>query len=223
MTASYYELASKVVSQLKIDNADEYIRQYSESFHQLDTLYRRALEKYYLLSTEGLEIADALTLAKRRLDADYHEFIGVMGMEWSDTVKNEGKEWHFETLLTRQENFYTDHVKDFSARQMIIVSDALRYEVAREMLGEMFKRSKQKHEMHMECMVGMLPSETKFSKVSLLPHSKMTLTADGTSLMMVRYWKTSSQGRAMSRNIIQNLAVLIFLTYRMIQTPIERN
>lgn len=65
---------------------------------------------------------------------------------------------------------------------MIIVSDALRYEVAREMLGEMFKRSKQKHEMHMECMVGMLPSETKFSKVSLLPHSKMTLTADGTSL-----------------------------------------
>lgn len=182
LTASYYELASKVVSQLRIDNADEYIRQYSESFYQHDTLYRRALEKYYLLSTEGLEIADALTLAKRRLDADYHEFIGVMGMEWSDTVKNEGKEWHFETLLTRQENFYTDHVKDFSARQMIIVSDALRYEVAREMLGEMFKRSKQKHEMHMECMVGMLPSETKFSKVSLLPHSKMTLTADGTSL-----------------------------------------
>ena len=68
--------------------------------------------------------------------------------------------------------FYTDHVRTL-CRQMIIVSDALRYEVAREMLGEMFKRSKQKHEMHMECMVGMLPSETKFSKVSLLPHSKI--------------------------------------------------
>lgn len=109
LTASYYELASKVVSQLKIDNADEYIRQYSESFYQLDTLYRRALEKYYLLSTEGLEIADALTLAKRRLDADYHEFIGVMGMEWSDTVKMRAKNGILRRYL---------HVRRISTRTM---------------------------------------------------------------------------------------------------------
>ena len=46
----------------------------------------------------------------------------------------------------------------------------------------MFRRSKQKHEMRIECMVGMLPSETKYSKVSLLPHREMTRTPDGTTL-----------------------------------------
>jgi len=182
LTAGYYELAEKVSPQLKIDSAEEYIRQYTEAFYQLDTLYRRALEKYYPLLTMGLDITDALTIAKQKLDADYHELIGVMGMEWSHTVQSEGLGWNFETSFTRQPNFYADHVKNFSSRQMIIVSDALRYEVAREMLGEMFKRSKQKHEIRMDCMVGMLPSETKYSKVSLLPHSKMTLSLEGTLL-----------------------------------------
>ena len=47
LTASYYELASKVNTQLKIEVADGFIKQYTETFYQLDTLYRRALEKYY--------------------------------------------------------------------------------------------------------------------------------------------------------------------------------
>ena len=90
LTASYYELASKVNTQLKIEVADEFIKQYTETFYQLDTLYRRALEKYYGLLNKGLVIVDSLTIAKQKLDADYHELTGAMGLEWSNTISNEG-------------------------------------------------------------------------------------------------------------------------------------
>jgi hypothetical protein len=46
----------------------------------------------------------------------------------------------------------------------------------------MFKRSKQKHEIYIDSMVGMLPSETKYSKLSLLPHRGLSLIAEGSSL-----------------------------------------
>lgn len=182
LTASYYEMASKINAQLKIDSADEFIKQYTETFYQLDTLYRRALEKYYGLLNKGLPIIDTLTIAKQKLDADYHELTGVMGLEWSQTITNEGRGWNFETLHKRQPDFYEEYVKNVGVRLMVIVSDGLRYEVAREMLGEMFKRSKQKHEIYIDSMVGMLPSETKYSKLSLLPHRGLSLIAEGSSL-----------------------------------------
>ncbi len=182
LAASYYELASKVNTQLKIDKINDFIKQYTDTFYQLDTLYRRALEKFYALKAQGVSIIDSLTLAKQKFDADYHELTGVMGLEWSNTILNEGKGWNFDTEYTRQPDFYDVHVKNITTRLMVIVSDALRYEVAREMLGEMFKRSKQKHEMHINSMVGMLPSKTKYSKLSLLPHRELTFVEDGTSL-----------------------------------------
>lgn len=182
LTASCYELASKVSSQLKIDVADEFIKQYTELFYQFDTLYRRAIEKYYGLLNKGLSIIDSLTTAKQKLDADYHELTGVMCLEWSQTIRNEGKGWSFETTYKRQPDFYEEYVKNVGVRLMVIVSDGLRYEVAREMLGEMFKRSKQKHEIHIDSMLGMLPSETKYSKLSLLPHRELKFVDDGLSL-----------------------------------------
>ena len=95
---------------MKIEVADEFIKQYTETFYQLDTLYRRALEKYYGLLNKGLVIVDSLTIAKQKLDADYHELTGAMGLEWSNTISNEGNGWNFETSHTHQPDFYEEYV-----------------------------------------------------------------------------------------------------------------
>lgn len=182
LTANYYDLASKVSSKLKIDTPDQYITEYTDNFYKLDTFYRRALEKYYQISMTNERILDTLTNAKQRLDANYHELIGVMGMEWTRTVSDTGMGWKFTTGLVRQPDFYNQYVKNSNVRTMVIVSDALRYEVAKELLGEMYTRSKQKHEMRLESMVGMLPSETNYSKLSLLPHHSLSFVPEGTSL-----------------------------------------
>lgn len=182
LAANYYDHAAKATSKLKLDTPDQYITEYTENFYKLDTFYRRALEKYYQIKQTNERIIDTLTNAKQRLDSNYHELIGVMGMEWTRTVSDTGMGWKFTTGLCRQPNFYNQYVKNSNVRTMVIVSDALRYEVAKEILGEMYTRSKQKHEMRLESMVGMLPSETKYSKLSLLPHSSLSFVPEGTSL-----------------------------------------
>lgn len=183
LAANYYDLATKVSSKLKIDTPDQYITEYTENFNKLDTFYRRALEKFYQISQSNERILDIFTNAKQRLDVHYHELTGVMGMEWTRTLSDTGMGWKFTTGLVRQPDFYNQYVKNSNVRTMVIVSDALRYEVAKEILGEMYTRSKQKHEMRLEAMIGMLPSETIYSKLSLLPHSSLALIpSEGTSL-----------------------------------------
>ena len=54
----------------------------------------------------------------------------------------------------------------------MIVSDALRYEVAKELMDEM---GKEKHSETLEVGLAMLPTETKFCKPALFPHEKMEL------------------------------------------------
>ena len=182
LVAGYYEIAARVNTRLKIDRADEFVSQYTETFYQLDTLYRKALERYYGLLNRGLAIIDSLTQAKQQLDVDYHELTGSMGLEWSQAVRREGRSWNFETVRTRQADFYDKYVRNVGVRLMVIVSDGLRYEVARELLDQMYRRSKQAHRMHADCMIGILPSETKYSKLALLPHRDISRIAEGASL-----------------------------------------
>lgn len=55
---------------------------------------------------------------------------------------------------------------------VVIVSDALRYEVAQELIGEL---AKSKHMASLSPALAMLPTETKYCKPSLLPHRELKL------------------------------------------------
>lgn len=182
--ARFYTQASKISTKLKAGSAQELVRLYTESFYELDTLYRKAIECFYTLRSQGLStsLVDALTLAKQKVDADYHELVGLMNLEWTHVIKSEGKGWRFDTELTHQSDFYKNYVQHVGTRLMVIVSDALRYEIAKDMLSEMLKRSKQRHEMQLESMIGTLPSETQYAKLTLLPHRTMSFLPEGTSL-----------------------------------------
>ena len=57
-----------------------------------------------------------------------------------------------------------------------IVSDALRYEVAQELIGEL---AKSRHIATLKPAIAMLPTETKYCKPSLLPHNKLKLYGQG--------------------------------------------
>ena len=72
----------------------------------------------------------------------------------------------------RQQNFYESQIKPIQKKVVVIVSDALRYEVAQELIGVLAKR---KHIAHLNLGIAMLPSETKFCKPALLPHSELRL------------------------------------------------
>ena len=90
--------------------------------------------------------------------------------------------------IPRQEDFYLSRIKNADSRVFVIISDAMRYEVAAT-LAEELERENQS-QVKLENMQCIFPSITKFGMAALLPHTKLsvevkndvlTVLADGQS------------------------------------------
>lgn len=162
---------------LKLNSIKEYVDKYVSEFYLVDTYYRLTLEAYHELITKECPIEQTLTSSKRQLDLEYAKICNILNIEWLVCVKEKGN-WFTETGLKRQEDFYA-HESDSSVKQVVIVSDALRYEVAMELMQ---KLAKEKHIATIGAYQAMLPTETKYCKLALLPHHSLEL--NGTDMMV---------------------------------------
>ncbi len=78
------------------------------------------------------------------------------------------------------ESFYRDHVERLvrdDKKAVVIISDALRYEVAEE-LGSRI-RQEDRFDADLEAVLGVLPSYTQLGMAALLPHRTLKHSADG--------------------------------------------
>jgi conserved hypothetical protein TIGR02687 len=174
--ALYYEKA-RIIGTLKLNSPEAYIQKYLNEFYSIDMCYRRALEAYHELITKEIPIDQTLYEAKLQLDQEYAKIVNIFNLEWMSCVTEQ--EDGFNTLsLKRQEDFYSNEY-DASYKQVVIVSDALRYEVAAELMEEL---AKEKHVATLSAYRAMLPTETKYCKPALLPHR--TLEWQGNDLLV---------------------------------------
>lgn len=177
-TALYYTHV-KNMGTLKLNTPEDYVQRYTSEFYLIDLFYRRALEEYHELITHEVPIEATVNEAKRKLDQDYAKITNVMNLEWLTCVKEKGN--GFANLsLPRQQDFYKNEA-DATVKQVVIVSDALRYEVAAELMQQL---AKEKHVATLSAYRTMLPTETKYCKPSLLPYHCLKLqgadmTVDG--------------------------------------------
>ena len=155
---------------LKLNSTKEYVNKYITEFYQVDMFYRRTLEAYHELLTKENPIELVLNAAKRQLDLEYAKIANLLNLEWLTCVEEKGT-WFTETGLKHQEDFYANE-SDPNVKQVVIISDALRYEVAMELMQRL---AKEKHMATIEAYQAMLPTETKFCKPSLLPHHSLEL------------------------------------------------
>ena len=169
--AFYYEKV-KGIGSMVLNTPDDYIKFYTERFYLIDQYYRLAVEKYYQLKLSEIPIVASINKAKNRIDLDYSKICNLLNLEWVKCLKEKGEGLKSIKDVYRQENFYQEQVADKPYKMAIIVSDALRYEVAKELMDEM---GKEKHSETLEVGLAMLPTETKFSKPALFPHEKMEL------------------------------------------------
>ena len=172
----YYEKA-RTVGTFKLNSPEEYIQQYLNEFYLIDMCYRRALEAYHELITKDIPIDQPLYKAKQQLDQKYARIVNVFNLEWIGSVTEQADGFNG-LSLKRQEDFYANEY-DASYKQVVIVSDALRYEVAAELMEEL---AKEKHVATLSAYRAMLPTETKYCKPALLPHR--TLQWQGNDLLV---------------------------------------
>lgn len=175
-----YNKCVKAFGTLTLNSPEEYVQRYQSDFYLIDQYYRLATESYYKISPTCV-LFDAIQKVKHRLDQEYAKFTNRFNLEWTSCIGEFAGIKSIRQL--RQEDFYEQHIKPLQKKIAVIVSDALRYEVAEELIGEL---AKSKHIAKMDLAIAMLPTETKYCKPSLLPHKSLTLYGtDGNQNMAV--------------------------------------
>ncbi len=170
--ASFYEKKLRLGS-IKLSTPQDYVDRYTTDFYIFDQLYRKALEIHHKLSSEVIPIIPALEKRKHQLDLDYARLVNDINLEWMDCVTECGQE--FGTIsIPRQEDFYQREYAGTGGKNklVVIISDALRYEVAQELLDSL---GKERHVAKLSADFAILPTETKYCKPSLMPHNTLTL------------------------------------------------
>src|SRR5699024_3261865 len=76
----------------------------------------------------------------------------------------------------------------------VIISDAMRYEVADELHARI--RGENKYEAQIEAMLGVLPSYTQLGMASLLPHQALAHSPDGDPVLVDGQRSNGTSNRA---------------------------
>lgn len=152
----------------------ELAEQYAAHLHNFDRLYRR------YISALDRAPGDLLSDLTRAVEDTYvHWFLEGLGAAWSDRFERDllGDL----DLMRQQWRFYALHVQPLLSRGerdrvVVIVSDALRYEVATELRERVTVDLR--GEPSLEFMVSALPSQTRWGMAALLPGKTLTWDAE---------------------------------------------
>lgn len=162
-SGSFHEVEAKQVWKL-----------YTEKYYKMDTYYRL----YHLAFTKSLkestpELDDLLKQVTEVVEGLYTNwYLGKLGENWSNASEEQLANEGFIYEVAKQQDFYDDKVRSSDTRVFVIISDALRYEVAAS-LSEQLKRETQA-KVELQNVQGIFPTITKFGMAALLPHNELT-------------------------------------------------
>lgn len=179
--ATFYDRMQRIGS-IRLSTPQEYVDRYTTDFYIFDQLYRKSLECYLKLSANVVPVLSALEKRKYQLDVDYARLANDINIEWMDCVI-ETDNYFSDISNPRQDEFYQREYAgtDGKGKLVVIISDALRYEVAQELLESL---GREKHIAKLSAWRAILPTETKYSKQSLLPHQSLTLVRSDSGVEM---------------------------------------
>lgn len=155
---------------------DFYTRKASET----DRRYRRFHLACDAAQKNGASrLEDSVKRAAEKIDALYRNwFLAELTESWTNAIADDVATRGEVADVPRQRDFYSKYVEPLrkkNTRVFVVVSDALRYEVATELCDELDKTTK--GTTSLEAVQATFPTITKLGMASLLPGRKLSLDA----------------------------------------------
>lgn len=148
------------------ESIQDLINQYVESDFKIDHQYR----KFYFNFDQ---IKDTIPFEKLRdlVENIYSNvYLSKITTKWNKALDKEG----MMSIKERQQDFFIQYVSSSNDRVVVIISDALRYEVGRTLFERL--DVDEKCTPMIKHMISTLPSYTKLGMAALLPHKQIELT-----------------------------------------------
>lgn len=171
----------KAVSVLEVtSDIKAIVADYQKQTYLVDSYYR-----WFYSAYDCIEDAERFSKVRERIENMYSfTYLQKVTPKWNQELTDN---LMIDTGLKRQEDFYRNYLKAYEGknRVIVIISDAFRYECAKELMERL--ELDEKCTPKLECMIGSLPTVTSVGMASLLPHkelqvdNKLNVTVDGQS------------------------------------------
>lgn len=163
--ATLTESVNRITSFI-LDRPDDYIYNYTQSWYRIDTAYRKAIGHYR--NIDIAEFPEILQIEKiyEQLNSGYEVFCEQLNREWLKCLAQFNFDFH-KLKTGKQFGFFKQYLADYDQKIVVIISDALRFEAACELLSVMHGDPKNTAEISVQ-LAG-IPSKTFTGMAQLLP------------------------------------------------------
>ena len=150
------------------DDMKTIVKKYQDEDCRIDTAYRKF---YYNL--DRIEDSQRYEQLQTLVENIYtNEYLNDLLPRWNEAFVGEDGL----TVLPLQKNFFNGFVNQTKERTVVIISDAMRYEVGRELYERMMDDPHCTAKM--SAMMSTLPSYTRLGMAALLPHKTLVMKDD---------------------------------------------
>lgn len=170
LTAAYHIMKEVSLHRYQASIGDA-VNAYVDGTYMIDTYYRKF---YYYLDKVGL--TTSFEKIRDLVENMYtNKYLTDFAYKWNQSLTDE----EFQAYTgDRQQDFYSEYVRPFmreagGGRVVVIISDGMRYECARELLENL--ELDEKCDAKISHMLSVLPSETTLGMASLLPNQNIVV------------------------------------------------
>jgi uncharacterized protein (TIGR02687 family) len=142
------------------------IKKYDSEDYKIDTHYRKFY--YYLDQVRDIHKFDELQELVENIYTN--KYLDVIAKEFNNELSYEAVKGTYKL----QRDFYNNFVAKSKEKLVVIISDAFRYEVAKELVKRL-ERDKKADIVSIEPQIGVIPSHTALGMASLLPHEELII------------------------------------------------
>jgi len=187
-------------------DALSFFEAYAKEYFVMDQAYRK-----FCVSFDKERHSDVLKPLSAEVENLYTNwFHGELAVKWSATVAEELlTSWPIQGL-PQQKGFFQDTIQKGlynNKKSFVIISDALRFEAAEELMQRLNTEIKGSTELRW--MQGCVPSFTRLGMASLLPHTALTMQRDDILIDGISTKDTSGRRKILQSKVNDSDVVLL--------------
>lgn len=161
---AYFLLAAQEYT--PVSGLDALVSHYSETVFRLDRRYR-----YFYYYFDKLEDTSVYEHLRELVENTYtNEYLNRICVNWNTELTAAGATTH----TVKQRDFFQRFVQNAKEKTVVIISDALRYEVAHSLFEKL--QASEKCTASVTPTLSVLPSYTRLGMAALLPHKTLSIT-----------------------------------------------
>ena len=192
--ARMLQFSEKYAGGFHLTEAHKVWKEYTSEYYHMDTYYRQFYGAFNkCLQDSNSHLDDNLKNVASEIEKLYKNwYLNNLSQNWNNAAEKELKTTGTLAHIEQQTNFYNKYVSKVDNKVFVIISDAMRFEVATALADQL--RIETKADVEISSVQAAFPTITKFGMAALLPHRNLSLEEKSGVLRILADGKPTESG-----------------------------